>query len=111
MPDKTALPNADILAENPTLELSEEDKAGVGESVSDTRQTIFDQRFAALTDGFGAACEQAGVNTAVAIALHPDEQHPIVFIRGHEYDVAALLATILRRLKVDLYTRLSGEPR
>ncbi len=66
------------------------------------KQRIFDERFQALTDGFGKACAEHNIPIAIAIAVHPGEKHPIVFVRGHQYDVAAVLANVLRRLKQEL---------
>lgn len=68
----------------------------------DERQRIFDERFQALTNGFGEACEQQNITTAFAIAIHPEEEHPLIFARGHRYDVAALIAGFLRQLKAQL---------
>lgn len=85
---------------------TEPDKNGDGDHTPDSRQTIFDARFANLTDGFGQACEQEGVQTAIAIAIHPGEKHPIVFLRGHEYDVTVLLSAIQRQLTRSLLAPL-----
>lgn len=83
---------------------------GAGEGRPDPRQISFDARFAALTDGFGQACEQEGVEIAVAIAIHPKEKHPIVFVRGHQYDVTVLLTTVQRHFTRDLMAPLNPSP-
>ena len=77
---------------------------------AEQKQRIFDERFDALTNGFGKACEEHNVPVAIAIAIHPKEDHPIVFARGHQYDVASLLASVLRGLKQELISGLSIEP-
>lgn len=73
-------------------------KNGTGEGHLDPRLDSFDARFAALTDGFGEACEREGVTTAIAIAIHPEEKNPIIFIRGHQYDVSVVLTDVQRYL-------------
>lgn len=80
------------------------------DSSSEENQAIFDQRFNDLTNDFGRACEKNGVETAIAIAIHPEEQHPIIFVRGHKYDIATLLATILRNLKSEIISELDSNP-
>lgn len=75
----------------------------------DEKQRIFDERFEALMNGFGEACEKQGVPIAIAIAIHPQEEHPMVFLRGHQYDVATLLASVLRGLRQELMSGLNVE--
>jgi hypothetical protein len=70
------------------------------------RQAIFDALFEELTNGFGEACEKHDINTAIIIARHPDYNHPIVFARGHQYDVSALVAGVLRGLKAEIANQL-----
>lgn len=114
MTDKAALPNKQNTYTTPDNDISRDIPTGiengVGEGVSDPRQTIFDARFAKLTDGFGQACEQENVTLAVAIAIHPEEKHPIVFIKGHEYDIAKLLTRLLREMTRNLMTGLNPDP-
>lgn len=102
MTDKTALPDK----QNTQTDAENE----VGEGVSDPRQTIFDARFAKLTDGFGQACEQEDVALAIAIAIHPEEKHPIIFIKGHEYDIAKLLTSLLKEMTRNLINGLNPDP-
>lgn len=110
MTDGTALPNrlppAKSTAEDAPKDTTADAQKGVVEGHADPRQAIFDARFATLTDGFGQACEREGVTTAVAIAVHPDEPHPIIFIRGHQYDAASLLARVMRAIRNELYAGL-----
>lgn len=68
--------------------------------------TIFDKRFDAVMDPFGNSCTSNNITTAVAIVIHPEETRPMVFVRGHEYDAAALLAKVLRALKTNLFNNL-----
>jgi len=75
------------------------------------RQVIFAQLFHKLMDGFGETCEENGVKTAIAIAIHPEHDAPVVFIRGEVTDAMALSAGVLRDFKEDLYARLNTEPR
>lgn len=69
-------------------------------------QGIFAERFDVLMNGFGQACEQNEVAISIAIAIHPKEEQPMVFIRGHHYDAAKLIAFVLRKLKIDLLQEL-----
>ncbi len=113
MIDKPEVSNKQKLNNQPseaTTDTHVEPENGAGENASDSRQDSFDARFAKLTDGFGQACEQEGVETAIAIALHPKEQHPIVFIRGHQYDAGVLLANLLRQLTRQLIGPLNANP-
>lgn len=74
------------------------------------KQRIFAERFEDITNGFGEACEKHAVPVAIAIAIHPEEDHPIVFVRGHQYDIATLLASILKGMRQELISGLSIEP-
>jgi hypothetical protein len=69
----------------------------------------FEQLFEELTSDFGAACEKHNVNTAIAIAVHPESKHPIVLTRGHKYDVAIVLARMLKSLKMDMAEELNTD--
>ncbi len=108
MPDKTKPPGQYEPIVSDTNQIDGGNNAGEGSA--DPRQDIFDARFATLTDGFGKACEQEKVDTAICIAIHPDQDEPIIFIRGHEYDVAALLASVSRHLNRKLLGPLTGNP-
>ncbi len=69
----------------------------------------FEQLFDELTNGFGEACERQSVSTALAIAIHPNEKHPIIFMRGHKYDVAIILAKVLKSLKAEMQEELNTD--
>lgn len=67
----------------------------------------FDARFQPLMEAFSKHCDELQVPLAVAIILDPKIQEtPLVYLRGHEYDVATLMAEIMRSLKDKLYNRL-----
>jgi hypothetical protein len=74
---------------------------------SECRQGIFDELFQSLMGGFGQACEENGVEVAIAIARHPQIKEPIVFYRGHIVDAASLSADVLRQIKQEIYEQLS----
>lgn len=80
-----------------------------GDLSSEDRQAIFEERFTALMNGFGEACKANNVDIAVAIALHPKEQEPLVFVRGDEYDSARILAYVLRSMKQQITEQLNTE--
>lgn len=73
---------------------------------SSETQRIFAERFNALMNGFGEDCETNNVELAVAIAIHPEENEPLVFIRGDEYHVARILAFVLKRMKANIMDEL-----
>jgi hypothetical protein len=103
MPEELPVQPAHDVAGTPLANVSsdaEESTQNVeGDDRENHRQGIFDERFSALMDGFGAACEANNIELAVAIAIHPDEQNPLVFMRGSLYENATLLAHFLRILK------------
>lgn len=72
-------------------------------------QATFEAKFHLLTDGFGQACENEGVELAIAIAIHPEHDQPIILLRGHQYDVTSLLATVLKKFKQDLLNELNTD--
>ena len=77
----------------------------------DDHQSIFEERFATLMNGFGETCEANNVQTAIAIAIHPEEEMPIVFIRGGEYDTARLLAYVLKGIRQQINRELDTNPK
>ncbi len=105
LPDKQTVPDVATTVDTPVVAQNR-----AGEGAPNLRQDSFDARFERLTDGFGQACEQDGVETAIAIAIHPEEKRPIVFMRGHQYDVAVLLADILREFSRRLIGPLNANP-
>jgi len=72
-------------------------------------QVIFDERFALFMDQFGGLCDREMVPVAVAVVCDPKiSQGPLVMTRGHTYDVARVLAQLLRRLKADIGRELDA---
>lgn len=74
---------------------------------TECHQAIFDELFQSLMGGFGQACEENGVEVAIAIAKHPEIKEPIVFFRGHIIDAASLSASVLRQIKQEIYEQLN----
>ena len=103
MEDNTTSPElSDIAQESPTTmpEVDDESsKDNVGDSLTGNRQDIFDARYQAVMEVFGKACVDNGVELAIAIAKHPLEQEPMVFVRGHVYDAACLSSKFLKQFK------------
>jgi len=79
-------------------------------SPRDDNQTIFDELSTKLSDRFGEACQQCGIETAIAIAASPQGDRPIIFIRGHEYDAAVLGNQVLKQMIRDLLVGLDPNP-
>lgn len=88
--------------------LPEDAKNARGDAGSDDHKSIFDAQFAKTMDAFGEACKEQGVSTAVAIAIHPDHNMPMIFVKGHEYDIAVLLARVLRNMKGKMFSDLDA---
>ncbi len=74
--------------------------------VQPSEQDIFEQQFSELMNGFGKACADAKVPTSIAIAIHPNHEVPMVFMNGDGFQVARLLAYVLRHMKEDLFKEL-----
>lgn len=106
MTDTTQLPES-----NDKEELRETTEDDGGDGSENHRQDIFAALFHKLTDGFGAACEEQGIETAIAIAIHPNQERPVIFIRGGTLEAMSLMAGILRDYKEVLYDRLNTEPK
>lgn len=78
-------------------------------SIEQDRQAIFEERFSKLMNGFGEACETDNVEIAIAIAKHPEEGEPLVFVRGGEYDCARLMAYVLKNMKQQIMAELDTD--
>lgn len=65
--------------------------------------------FSILTDDFGKVCVDQNVQTAIAIAVHPDHLSPIIFVRGHKYEIAKILARVLASLKHEIMSELNSD--
>ncbi len=98
MADKTALQAGEETAENE-----------IGQGATAPDQGIFDANFSAIMDPFGQACEQQGVTLALAIALPKDGTKPVVFVRGHPFDVTALAVKVIKNLQDQLMQALNGD--
>ncbi len=75
---------------------------------SPNAQGIFDERFRLFIDEFGDTCERENVKTAMAIVVDPKlSNQPIVFLRGNEYEIAQLLASMLRKLQQEIMNKIA----
>ncbi len=79
-----------------------------GDAAKDN-QAIFEERFSKLMNGFGESCESNNVEIAIAIAKHPNENEPLVFVRGGEYDCARLMAYVLKSMKQQIMAELDTD--
>jgi hypothetical protein len=75
-------------------------------NAAESHLSMFEQKFADLMNGFGASCEKEKVETAIAIAIHPEEATPMVFMRGNEYEVARIMAMVFKELRNQLLQEL-----
>tara|TARA_R110000751_G_scaffold154483_4_gene259511 strand:+ start:223 stop:555 length:333 start_codon:yes stop_codon:yes gene_type:complete len=86
----------DSLVENLSNDFDDETEGDEDRSSQD----IFEEKFHALMDPFGEACEKENIDIAISIATHPDHDRPLVFYRApHIVDAATLLAKVLRDIK------------
>ncbi len=92
----------DISDADPT---KHQDSTGEPPDASES-QAIFDdksKKFEKLMTPFGEACESNGIQSAFAFAVDPaNPAEPIIFMRGQQYEVAAILARVLRQLRNDI---------
>lgn len=73
-------------------------------------QDIFAEHFQQLMNSFGESCEQHDIQTAITIAKHPEEDQPIVFIRGDLLSATALMSSVIKRMKAQIYNMIDTEP-
>lgn len=85
------------------------DSSSASQHDDKTDTAKFEQLFGEMTNDFGAACEKNNVQTAIAVAIHPGSKHPIVFTRGHKYDIAIILAKILKTIKGEMAEELNTD--
>ena len=78
------------------------------DAAKNDKQVIFEKLWKSLTNDVGKACDEHGEKLAFAIAIHPEEEMPIIFVKGHQYDVAILLSDILHDFKSDLFKRFQS---
>jgi|SoiMethySBSTD1v2_1073268.scaffolds.fasta_scaffold5772900_1 hypothetical protein len=71
-------------------------------AIQHDEQGMFAEHFNIVMDDFGKACEQNKIDTSIAIAIHPEHDHPMVFCKGHKYDVTVLLTKVLKQLRADI---------
>jgi hypothetical protein len=85
-------------------EMSRDDKTGEtpDNNTKSEHIGIFAEDSINALDVFGKACEEQGLNTAIAIIEHPVTGKPVVFIRGHLYDAGVLAIKVVNDIKKDL---------
>ena len=78
------------------------------EEPTDQQHTgIFDENHADVLEVFGSMCEQAGINTSIAIIKDPADGKPKVFVRGHLYDVGHLATSVASQIRKELMQGLT----
>ena len=75
-------------------------------SQDDQHTGIFAEDQINALDVFGKACEDEGLNTAIAIIEHPTTRQPVIFIRGHIYDIGVLTSRVANDIKNQLFKEL-----
>ena len=76
------------------------------ENPDDQHTGIFAEDQINALDVFGKACEDEGLNTAIAIVEHPITRKPIIFIRGHIYYIGLLTTRVANDIKNQLLKEL-----
>ncbi len=89
VPPTTSLPDQPTTAESPAPD-------------------IFDERFVILMGGFGETCETNNVKLAIAVAVDPLTNVPVVFLRGDTYQLARLTKSTLDKLRTEIMHILGG---
>ena len=73
----------------------------------ESAQSIFEKKFETTMDGFSSECDKEQVSTFISIVKHPSKNTPMVYYRGHIYDAAVLLASVLRMIKSQIQNDLA----
>lgn len=71
-----------------------------------TDKNIFEAKFELYMDNFGKVCSANNIEIAFALVVDPSQTDPIVFTRGHIYDITKTLAQIVRYLKQQINEEL-----
>lgn len=87
--------------ENKTSNTQQQAEGNVAEEIFETRYNLF-------WGELEKSCELEKIDCAFGFVLDSEKfpNTPLMFMRGHKYDVASILATILKRLKAELDTNL-----
>lgn len=67
---------------------------------------IFEETHIKALDVFGQACQDEGLNTAIAIVEHPQTGRPVIFVRGHIYDVTVQTVAVANDLKQEILRKI-----
>jgi len=81
--------------------MSEESNSHTDETPTQNDDSIkFEERYEFFMGQLSAACDEAGIKTAFAFVVNPENPKSVLtFQHGEEYDQAKTLAGILRALK------------
>ena len=73
---------------------------------SEQHTDIFAADHISALEVFGKACDDEGLNTAIAIVKDPTTGKPVIFARGHVYDLGVLLNRVTKSIITDLINDL-----
>lgn len=98
MPEKSKSPSSEV-AENVSDDNSEQDT-----------QDRFEERCDLYMNQFRICCDEQKVKVAIAVVVDPEigEDTPLVFARGHIYEQARVLSTMLRQIKMQMAKELDA---
>jgi len=69
-------------------------------------KSIFDEQLKVFTNEVIGHMERMGIKNHVIVMINPQDDKGIVFMTGEKYEIAKLLANILRDIKSDIAREL-----
>ncbi len=67
----------------------------------------FEQRQSEIFDSLGGTLEKENVAIAFAVVIDPKSEQPLIYYRGHLYDVMSTVIKIVGKLRNDLVEDIS----
>lgn len=105
MIDKNQITTNDELLQD-QLNIQKEPSQNAVDGSGLSEQDIFAEQSEAIMGRFAEACNQHKIETAIAVAILPGSIDPIVFYKGHLYDVGALITKIKNEIAAELISNL-----
>lgn len=73
---------------------------------SQAEQGMFDEKISQIMDNFGEQCQEANIKTSCAFVIQGDTRKPVIFLNGNKFEIAKMLALILKNIKADILNDL-----
>lgn len=71
-------------------------------------KTLSDADTDALCDAWGKLMDDHDIKTGIVIMIHPKQDAPVVFFRGHFYDNAKIMSQVLERFKMQMASEINA---